>query len=317
MQEKKTETIFLRNVVGEYVSELGKEFDKLVVVNADLMGTSRNRGFVERFPDRSFNVGIAEQNLVSFSAGLAHEGFIPLAFSMAPFLSMRACEQVRTDVAYGNANVKLIASYSGVSGGISGATHWAIEDCSIMAAIPGITILEPSDATQARKLLKKSVQHIGPVYFRTSVEDQQDIYDNNKEFEIGKASIPVEGDDGAFICSGVTVQFAVKAALQIEREYNKKIRVVDMFTIKPIDRKAIIGAAKTGCVVTAQDHNVVGGLGYAVANVIAEEGLSVKFKTLGVPDKFVAMAHAPYLYNKFGYDVSGLKNTMLDMLGLK
>lgn len=311
MQEK-TEKVFVRNILGEYVSELGKEFDKLVVVNADLMGTSRNKSFAEKFSQRSFNVGIAEQNLVSFSAGLAYEGFIPLAFSMAPFLTMRACEQVRTDVAYNNANVKLIASYSGVSGGISGATHWAIEDCAIMTSMPGMTVIEPSDATQAKILLKQAVQKIGPVYFRTSVEAQQDIYGEKDSFEIGKAAIPMKGGDGAYICSGVTVQFAIEAALQIRREFNKKIRVVDMHTIKPIDRQAIIDAAKTGRIIVAQDHNIIGGLGFMVANILAEEKLAVNFKILGITDKFVPMAHAPYLYHQFGYDADGLKNSMIE-----
>lgn len=310
----KTEKVFVRNILGEYISELGKEFDKLAVVNADLMGTSRNKSFVENFPERSFNVGIAEQNMVSFSAGLAHEGFIPLAFSMAPFLTMRACEQVRTDIAYNKANVKLIASYSGVSGGISGATHWAMEDCAIMLGMPGMTVIEPSDATQAKKLLKQAVQKIGPVYFRTTVEAQQDIYDLDDTFEIGKASIALKGDDGAFICSGVTVQFAIEAALQIGREFNKKIRVVDMHTIKPMDRQAIIEAAKTGRIIVAQDHNVIGGMGYMVANILAEEKLVIKFKILGIPDKFVPMAHAPYLYHQFGYDADGLKNSMIQLL---
>ncbi len=311
MQEK-TEKVFVRNILGEYVSELGKEFDKLVVVNADLMGTSRNKSFAEKFSQRSFNVGIAEQNLVSFSAGLAYEGFIPLAFSMAPFLTMRACEQVRTDIAYNNANVKLIASYSGVSGGISGATHWAIEDCAIMTSMPGMTVIEPSDATQAKILLKQAVQKVGPVYFRTSVEAQQDIYGEKDAFEIGKAAIPIKGGDGAYICSGVTVQFAIEAALQIRREFNKKIRVVDMHTIKPIDRQAIIDAAKTGRIIVAQDHNIIGGLGFMVASILAEEKLAVNFKILGITDKFVPMAHAPYLYHQFGYDADGLKNSMIE-----
>lgn len=312
MQEK-NEKVFVRNILGEYVSELGKEFDKLVVVNADLMGTSRNKSFAEKFSQRSFNVGIAEQNLVSFSAGLAYEGFIPLAFSMAPFLTMRACEQVRTDIAYNKANVKLIASYSGVSGGISGATHWAIEDCAIMTSMPGMTVIEPSDATQAKILLKQAVQKIGPVYFRTSVEAQQDIYGEKDAFEIGKAAIPIKGGDGAYICSGVTVQFAIEAALQIRREFNKKIRVVDMHTIKPIDRQAIIDAAKTGRIIVAQDHNIIGGLGFMVANILAEEKLAVNFKILGIKDKFVPMAHAPYLYHQFGYDADGLKNSMIEL----
>lgn len=305
---------FIRNVVGNYLIELGKINNKVVVVNADLMGTSRNRTFVEQFPDRSFNVGIAEQNLVSFSAGLAHEGFIPFANSMSPFITMRACEQCRTDVAYGNLNVRLIGTYSGVSGGISGATHWGIEDCAIMSGIPGMTILEPSDAVQAKKMLIESLTFNGPIYMRLSVEAQADIYDENYHYKLGKATTVIDGNDGTFICSGVTVQFALQASRYISEKFNKKIRVVDMHTIKPIDSKAVFDAALTKNIVVAQDHNIIGGLGSAVAMVIASNNLNTNFKVIGIPDKFVPMAHASYLYHKFGYDAEGLVNSMMGMI---
>lgn len=149
---KQTKSL-LRNEIGAYMNVLGEKNSKVVVVNADLSGTCRNKAFVEQYPERSFNTGIAEQNLVSFAAGLAHEGFLPYAFSMAPFLTMRACEQCRTDVAYANLPVRLMGVYAGMSGGISGATHWAIEDCGIMTSIPGIIVLEPSDANQVKKCL--------------------------------------------------------------------------------------------------------------------------------------------------------------------
>lgn len=156
-----TEPKFLRNIIGEYMVELGDKSAEVVMVNADLMGTCRNSTFFQKYPQRTFNVGIAEQNLVSFAAGLAHEGFIAYAFSMAPFISMRACEQCRTDVAYGNLNVRLLATYAGCSGGISGATHWSIEDCAIMNSMPNMTIMEPCDAVQAKKMMEAlSLIHI-------------------------------------------------------------------------------------------------------------------------------------------------------------
>lgn len=304
----------LRNVIGEYMHVLGGKDDTVTLVNADLMGTCRNSSFVTAFPDRAFNVGIAEQNMVSFAAGLAHEGFKPYAFSMAPFISMRACEQCRTDVAYGNLNVRLIAVYAGCSGGISGATHWSLEDCAIMSSMPNMTVLEPCDATQAKRMLDASLAHHGPIYLRSTIEPVANIYDENYTFEFGKASIPQTGDDGAFICCGVTVQYAMEAAQRIFKTHGKQIRVVDMHTIKPIDKDAILDAAKTGHIVVAQDHNVVGGLGYAVSAVLAESGMSVKFKNLGVKDEFAAMAHAPYLYQQYGYDAEGLFHTMTKIL---
>lgn len=305
---------FLRDVIGGYMVELGKKDARVTIVNADLMGTCRNRSFKETFPDRSFNVGIAEQNMISFAAGLAHEGFIPFAFSMAPFISMRACEQCRTDAAYGNLNVRLIATYAGVSGGISGATHWSIEDCAIMCAIPNITVLEASDPIQAKKILEASLMHNGPIYMRSTVEPVPSIYDDNYLYEIGKASTIVEGNDGAFICSGVVVKYAIKASQKIQEKTGRKIRVVDMHTIKPIDREAVVTAAMTGAIVVAQDHSSIGGLGSQIASVLAEEGIGIRFKNIGITDEFAAMAHAPYLYHKYGLDEEGLENAMLELL---
>ncbi len=307
---------FLRNVIGEYVSNLGKTNEHVVIVNADLMGTCRNKSFVEKFPKRSFNVGIAEQNMVSFAAGLAHEGFIPYVFTMAPFMSMRACEQVRTDVAYGDLDVRFVSTYSGVSGGISGATHWALEDCAIMCGIPSMTVIELSDPTQAKKMLDLSLEYKGPIYIRSGVEPVAEIYDENYSPEIGKASKVCNGSDGAVICSGNIVGYALEAAKKLKEKYGVKISVFDMHTIKPIDNDAVISAAKTGAVIVAQDHNIVGGLGYMVAAVIAESGIAVKFKILGIPDKFFAMAHAPYLYRKYSLDAEGLELEMIKMIGL-
>lgn len=308
------EKVFLRNVIGAYMAELGKKNDKVVVVNADLMGTCRNKVFVEEFPNRSFNVGIAEQNMVSFAAGLAHEGFIPYAFTMAPFMSMRACEQVRTDVAYARLPVRLMATYAGLSGGISGATHWAMEDVAIMTGIPELAVVEVSDPVQAKRILDFSLNYDKPLYIRSSVEGVKNIYTDDYKFELGKATVVRKGGDAAIICSGVVVQYALEAANNIFEKTGKNIRVIDMHTIKPVDREAIIEAAKTGVILVAQDHNVVGGVGSIVATVLAEEGLAVKFRNIGIPNKFIAMAHAPYLYHEFGYDVDGLESHVIKLL---
>lgn len=305
---------FPRNVIGEYMTTLGRKDPRVVIVNADLAGTCRNKGFVETFPDRAFNVGVAEQNMVSFAAGLACEGFIPYVFSMAPFLTMRACEQCRTDVAYGSRNVRMVGAYAGVSGGISGATHWAIEDCGIMTSIPNIPVFEVSDAKLAKRLLDLSLTFEGPMYIRCSVEPVRDLYDTEPDVKPGGSFTVADGTDGAFLCAGVVVQYALAAAEKIKEKTGKTIRVVDLYSIKPIDRNAVIAAARTGRVIAAQDHNVVGGLGSLAATVIAEEGIRTRFRILGIPDAFVAMAHAPYLYHQFGYDAEGLEKAMLEML---
>lgn len=309
----KTTRFFLRDVIGAYMTELGKRDCRVAMVTADLMGTCRTKNFLQTFPNRSFNVGIAEQNLVSFSAGLAHEGFMPFVFSMAPFIAMRACEQCRTDVAYAGLNVRLMATYAGYSGGISGATHWALEDTAIMGSMGGMMVLEPCDPIQAKRMMDAMLMYHGPIYLRSTVEPVYSIYDETYQYEFGKASVPVKGDDGAFICSGVVVKYAIEAAECIFRDSGRKIRVVDMHTIKPLDRDAVLNAAQTGRIVVAQDHNVVGGLGYAVAALLAENGCTTKFKMLGAPDKFIPMAHPEYLYHKFGYDKDGLVSAMEHM----
>lgn len=306
--------IALRDVLGNYVTELGKRNDKVVVVNADLSGTCRTKKFAEAFPGRAYNVGIAEQNMVSFAAGLAHEGFIPYTFTMAPFTSMRACEQCRTDVAYANLPVRFITTYAGVSGGISGATHWSIEDCSIMQGIPNMIVLEPCDEIQAIRMMEASLKIKSPIYLRSSVIDVENIYSEDYKFAIGKASIARLGHDITIICSGVVVQYAMKAADIISAEEGISVQVIDMHTIKPIDKEAVVKAAKQGPVIVAQDHNVIGGLGFAVASVIAEAGISTKLKILGIPDEFVAMAHAKYLYSKFGYDTKGICRTICELM---
>ena len=305
---------WIREVMGNYMVPLAERNEKLVAVSADLYRSCRMEKFMEQFPDRTYNIGIAEQNMVGFAAGLAHEGFLPYAFSMSSFLTMRACEQCRTDVAYANLNVRLMGVYAGLSGGLSGATHWSFEDCAIMTSFPNMTVLEPSDAFQVQKMMNATLDWQGPIYMRVSVVPSFDIYDDNYQYEIGKASIPFEGDDGAIICSGVVVQYAIEASEEILAETGKHIRIVDMHTIKPIDKEAVRDAAKTGNVLVAQDHNVIGGLGYQVAAIVATERLNTKFEIAGVEDKFVPMARPDYLYHMFGYDKEGLKNKMLKML---
>lgn len=309
-----SEKSFLRNEIGAYMTTLGDKNNKVVVVNADLAGTCRNRDFSEKYPERAYNTGIAEQNMVSFSAGLACEGFIPYVFSMAPFLTMRACEQCRTDIAYGNRNVRMMGVYAGVSGGISGATHWAIEDIGIMTSIPNIAVFEVSDSNQAKSLLDYSLKYTGPMYIRSSVEPTLNLYDENVQVSAGGSIEVISGDDGAILCSGGIVQYALQASKEIESETGMHIRVIDMYSIKPIDRAAIIRAAKTGRVLVAQDHNTVGGLGSLVATVLSEEGIGVKFKILGIKDSFVAMAHANYLYALFELDKDGIKKNILGMM---
>ena len=235
-----------RDAVGKCLATLGGEYDNMLVLTADVDTSSRIQAFKEKYPDRCYNVGIAEQNLMSVSAGLAHEGFRPLAFAFAPFASMRCYEQVRTDICYSKLPVVIIGNGAGYSNGASGCTHCALEDSALMVACNNMTVLEPGDPFQIAKLLEAAMELNAPVYIRLGREATSSLYPEDTKYEIGKALIPREGDDGAFICTGIMVHFAMEAAKRIHDELGKEIRVVDMFTIKPLDKQAVIDAAKTG-----------------------------------------------------------------------
>lgn len=307
--------INLRDALGEGLLLLGEKHDDLAVVCADVMASTRISHFARKYPERTFNTGIAEQEMVSFAAGLSREGFVVYIGTFGPFISMRACEQVYTDLAYNQAKVRMLSIYSGVSGGISGATHWTVEDCAIMRGIPDMVILEPCDCRQLCYMMEETYDYPGPVYFRITIEPVMEIYREDIDYRLGKAIRLVDGKDGSFICSGITVKYALYAAQRIEKETGKTIRVVDMHTIKPIDEKEVIAAAATGRIIVAQDHNVVGGLGDAVASVIAKRNLNTQFDVVGTPDKFFPIGHAPYLYKEFGLDGTGLYNKMMTSLG--
>lgn len=303
-----------RDIAGDMMTKIGRENDKVVVVNADLMRSSRTQGFSQAYPARTFNMGIAEQQMVSFAAGLAREGFIPYCFTFATFVSLRACEQVRTDVCYNGLPVRFLGNNAGYSAGTMGATHCALEDVGIMTSIGNMTVVEPGDPLQIAKILEASLTWEGPIYIRMGRESQTAIYDQDYKYEIGKAITVQEGADGAFICSGSIVHLALEAARKLKEELGAEISVIDMHTIKPIDKEAVLSAARTGRIVCAQDGNIIGGLGYQVAPVLMEGGVACKFKILGCPDHFVPIATTEYLYRKNEYDAQGLFDHMKKML---
>ena len=300
----------LRDAVGNNLAELGKKYDNMVVITADVDTSSRIQAFKEQFPDRCYNVGIAEQSLMSTAAGMAHEGYKPVTFAFTSFASMRCYEQVRTDICYSKLPVIIIANGAGYSNGISGCTHCGLEDSAMMVACNNLTVIEPGDPAQMIKVLDAAMELNAPVYIRMGREATTSLYADDVKYEIGKALIPREGDDGAFICTGIMVHFAMEAAERIEKELGKKVRVVDMHTIKPLDKEAIIDAAKTGRIVAAQDHNLIGGLGQLVGSAIAEAGIACKLISRGCPDEFVPIATPEFLYARNGMDANGLFEAM-------
>lgn len=274
-----------RDSYGEALVELGKKYENLVVLDADLAGATKTVGFKSTYPERFFDMGIAEQDMMGTAAGLAIGGKVPFASTFAVFATGRAYDQVRNSIAYPNLNVKIAATHAGITVGEDGATHQALEDISLMRSMPNMMVLSPSDDVQAHFLIEEAIRHDGPVYIRLSRPATEDIYTMNSKFEFGKGVQHGEGTDAAIFATGVTVSEAIKAQKELAKE-NINVRVIDIHTIKPIDKDIIIKAAKeTKKIITVEDHSVIGGLGTAVSEVLCEEW-PTKVTKIGIQDEF-------------------------------
>ena len=277
--------IATRQAYGEALVELGKDHENLVVMDADLSGSTKTGMFAKEFPDRFFNMGIAEQDMYGAAAGLAISGKVVCASTFAMFATGRAFEIIRNSIGYTKANVKICATHAGITVGEDGASHQTFEDIALMRTIPGMTVVNPSDGVSAEKLIEQVVEMYGPAYVRLGRAAVPIVYDEDEEFEIGKAKTIREGNDVTIIATGIMVAEALDAA-DILKDEGIEARVIDMFTIKPIDTEVIVKAAKeTGAIVTAEEHSVIGGLGSAVCEVTAEE-CPVKVRMVGQLDTF-------------------------------
>ena len=293
--------IATRESFGKALIELGKENKDVVVLTADLAGATKTSLFEKEFPDRFINVGIAEQNMIGISAGLATTGKIPFASTFAMFAAGRAYDQIRNSVAYPKLNVKICGTHAGITVGEDGATHQMLEDLSLMRSIPNMTVLCPSDDVQTKWAIKEMAKFDGPVYIRLARVATQVIYDENQTFEIGKMVQIGNGTDATVFATGVEVAEALKAKEQLEKE-NINIRVVDVHTIKPIDKETIIKCAKeTKKIITIEDHSIIGGLGTAVCEVLAEE-YPTKVIRMGMKDQFGKSGKADQLLKYFKLD---------------
>ena len=293
--------IATRESFGKALVELGKENKDVVVLTADLAGATKTRLFEKEFPDRFINVGIAEQNMIGISAGLATTGKIPFASTFAMFAAGRAYDQIRNSVAYPKLNVKICGTHAGITVGEDGATHQMLEDLSLMRSIPNMTVLCPSDDVQTKWAIKEMARFDGPVYIRLARVATPVIYDENQTFEIGKMVQIGNGTDATVFATGVEVAEALKAKEQLEKE-NIYIRVVDVHTIKPIDKETIIKCAKeTKKIITIEDHSIIGGLGTAVCEVLAEE-YPTKVIRMGMKDQFGKSGKADQLLKYFKLD---------------
>lgn len=287
-----------RQSYGEALAELGRENLDVVVLDADLSSATKTSIFAKEFPDRFFDMGIAEQNMVSTAAGMATCGKIPYLSTFAMFAAGRAYDQIRNSVCYPNLNVKICATHSGITVGEDGATHQMIEDISLMRTIPNMTVISTSDDMQTKWAVKQISKIQGPVYLRLARLETANIYDDCQSFEIGKAVQIGEGIDGTVFATGVTVQEAIIAQQEL-RKVGIDIRVVDIHTIKPIDKDIIIKCAReTKKLVSIEDHNIIGGLGSAISEVLSEE-CPTKLIRLGIKDTFGKSGKAEELMKFF------------------
>lgn len=309
--EKKIAT---RDSYGKTLVELGKEHKELIVLDADLAGATKTAMFREVFPERHVDCGIAESNMIGVAAGLAASGMVPFASTFAMFAAGRAFEQIRNSVGYPHLNVKIGATHAGISVGEDGATHQCNEDIALMRTIPGMTIINPSDDTEARAAVKAAFHMNGPVYLRFGrlpipVFNNPDTY----EFELGKGVVLKEGTDITIIATGLEVYESIKAAEKLEAD-GITVKLINIHTIKPIDEELIVQAAKeTNKVITVEEHSVIGGLGDAVCAVLAKEYPTPVLK-IGVEDVYGQSGPAVELLKKYGLDSEGIYNKITKYL---
>ena len=296
----------IRDVYGSVLAELGNDNKDIVVLDADLSGSTKSGIFGKAHPERFFNMGIAESNMVATAAGLSVVGKIPFVNTFTVFLTTIGLISTRAQICYGNLNVKLGGAYCGMSDAFDGATHHATEDIAVMRSLPNMTVIVPSDAASTRWATKYAVENYGPMYLRLSRDVYPDLYAEGAELEFGKGAVVREGNDLTVIACGLLVHNAIEAANELEKQ-GISVRVVDMYSIKPIDRELIVKCAKeTGAIVTAEEHNIFGGLGSAVSEVLAQEGIGVPVEFVGIKDTFTESAPYSELLKKYGLDAEAV-----------
>jgi len=301
-----------RESFGEILAELGEIYPDIVVLDADLSKSTRSEIFAKKFPNRFFEMGIAEANMIGTAAGLALCEKIPFICSFAVFLTGRY-DIIRMSIAYSEANVKIVGTHAGIGIGEDGNSQMGLEDIGLMRGLPGMVVIQPADDIETKEAVKWAVKHKGPVYLRLTRQKLEDINTKDYKFECGKGVILKEGKDIAVFATGGLTYNALKASLELEKE-GISCRVINIHTIKPIDKDLILECSKKfKKVITCEDHNIINGLGSAVAEVIAEEA-QVKLKRIGLPDVFGESGSPEDLYKKYGFDSENLKKTIKDFL---
>ena len=294
-----------RSVVGDTIAELGGKDNRVWLLTPDIGFGCKD--FKEKYPDRFLDTGIAEQNVVGISSGLAYDGNIPFIIGMMPFMSMRALEQVRTDICYPNLPVRIIANYAGLTGN-GGSTHYAMEDMALYSSLVNMTVCAASDPVQLRQIIEKSMTYDGPLSIRIDPgKENRILYPSDADFEIGKGFTAREGRDIAVSACGEMVDYALQLHHAAEKE-GISVRVIDMFTVKPLDEEIVRKAAsETGRIIVWEDHLMKNGLASAVADVLCDQGISVKsFKRFGVPQVYPGFGSPEELYHQYQYDLEAV-----------
>ena len=303
-----------RDAYGKALAELGQEVDNLIVFDADLAGATKTSVFQKAFPDRHFDCGIAEGNMICAAAGASTMGLVPFASSFAMFAAGRAFEQVRNSIGYPHLNVKIGATHGGISVGEDGASHQCCEDFALMRSIPGMTVICPADGEEARLAVRAAYAFDGPVYLRFGRLAIPEFHEKNFNFQIGKGEVLREGSDVAIIANGLMVYEAIQAGEALA-EAGINAMVINMATIKPLDEELVLAAAKKcGKVITCEEHSVIGGLGEAVASLLAEKLPTVQ-RRIGVNDEFGHSGPAKDLLKAFGLCSENIVNVAKELCG--
>ncbi len=303
----------MRQILYEFLDQKMEEDERIVVIDADLSKSNGTYNLRKKYPNRAFDVGVAEQNMAGIGAGMAAYGFIPFISTFVPFATRRICDQVAVSIAYANRNVKIIGSDPGIAAELNGGTHMSFEDIGVFRSIPNMVIFEPVDVIQLKKALPQIVEYEGPLYIRFFRKWTPTVFDEDYEFNLFKGDLIKEGKDITIIASGIMVYEALLACKKL-KEKGIDGELINIHTIKPIDRDCIIKSArKTNRVVTCENHNTIGGLRSAVTEVLSES-YPVIVKGIGVQDRFGQVGKLPYLKKAYGLEADNIVNTCMDII---
>lgn len=306
----------MRQVLAEELEKLMSENENIVVIDSDLSKPNGLANLKNKFPDRALDIGIAEQNMACVAAGMSSYGMIPFISTFTPFATRRICDQIAISGAYAKQNIKIIGTDPGISAEFNGGTHMSMEDIGVLRSIPEVVIFEPVDNVQLKKALPQIINYYGVVYIRTFRKATPDVFDDNSEFDLFKASKIKNGKDLTIFCSGIMVNETLIANKELKAK-GIDAEIINIHTIKPIDKEAVIESAlKTGAVLTVENHNMIGGLKSAVCEVLMEECL-VPLRAIGVNDKFGEVGKMPYLKERYKMRAQDIVDKALEVISLK